>query len=311
MNYPEPPVSPTSLTNDVYRSGFVSIVGKPNAGKSTLLNAILGQKLSIITPKAQTTRHRILGIRSDEAFQMIFLDTPGIIEPKYALHRAMMRSVKNTIQEAEAIVLLISADEKHDEADVMKMLQHVKSPIVLAINKVDLSTPEKVEEKINKVKEALPDKIQETIAISALHGMNVEGLVSLLVNYLPPGPPYYDPDQLTDRPERFFVSEIIREKIFLNLKEELPYSSNVEILVYEDRPTVTYIDAEIHVERQSQKGIIIGKKGEMLRKIGTDARTDIEEMIERPVFLNLYVRVTDNWKDKDFYVKNFGYEEGE
>ena len=290
-----------------FKSGFVSIVGKPNVGKSTLLNAILGQKLSIITPKAQTTRHRILGIHTGKDFQMIFLDTPGVIQPKYALHRAMMRSVKNTIEEAEVILFLVSASEKYDENDVITLLQNTKSPIVLAVNKLDLTTPEAVEAKIKTIQDILP--IKETIGISALKGVNVEGLVTLLSTFLPQGPPFYDPDQLTDRPERFFVSEIIREKIFLNLKEEIPYSCDVQILLYEDRPTVTYIDAEIHTERLTQKAIIIGKKGEMLKQIGTDARKDIEEMIERPVFLNLYVRVTENWKDKDFYIKTFGYNE--
>lgn len=306
---------------DNFRSGYIGVVGKPNVGKSTLMNALLGQKLSIVSPKAQTTRHRIVGIVNGDNCQMVFFDTPGIIQPKYALHRAMMKSVRNSLYDADVILLLVSIDEQFSEAEVVRMLQshHKKTsqggenpnptPVILAVNKCDLATPEQYEEKVKSIVAEVP--IREAIAISALKNFNLDLLAQVLKQYLPENPPFFDTDQLSDRPERFFVAEIVREKIFLNLAREIPYSCDVQVLKYEEREKLIYIDAEIHAERKSQKGIIIGKNGDMLKKIGTDARKDIQELLQQKVFLNLYVRITENWKEKDFHIRNFGYEEGD
>lgn len=295
-----------NLANSVHRSGFVSIVGKPNVGKSTLLNALLGQKISIVSPKAQTTRRRILGILSDEDYQIIFNDTPGIITPRYGLHQAMMRSVESAVEDAEIILLMVAANEKQPETNVLELLAKQKSSIILAVNKADLSDVETIKQKIEAIESVLP--IRESLVIAALHDFNVQELLELLLRYLPEGPAYYDKELITDLPTRFFVAEIIREKIFLQYEKEIPYSTEVTISQYIERPNgVTFIEAEIHVERLSQKGILIGKQGEALKKIGSFARRDIEEFIEGPVYLQLYVRVTEEWKDKDRQLKSFGY----
>jgi len=308
--------------SDIFRAGYVGVVGKPNVGKSTLLNALLGQKLSIVTPKAQTTRHRIVGIINGERFQMVMFDTPGIIQPKYALHRAMMKSVRNSLYDADVILLLASIDEQFSEAEVVKLLQsHRKNkknkseknleetPVILAVNKCDLASPEQYEEKVKSIISEVA--VKEAIAISALKNFNLDLLTNILLQYLPDNPPFFDTEQLSDRPERFFVSEIVREKIFLHLSQEIPYSCDVQVLKYEEREKLIYIDAEIHAERKSQKGILIGKNGDMLKKIGTEARVDIEELLQMKVFLNLYVRITENWKEKDFHIRNFGYDSGD
>lgn len=297
-----------------HKTGFVSLVGRPNAGKSTLLNALMGQKLSIVTPKPQTTRHRILGILNEPDTQIIFVDTPGIIQPKYGLHRAMMESVGKAVKDSEVVLWVLPMDEKWSgttdelQADpVLKQVRKAKQPVVVALNKADTSDQAAITQRIAEVQALLPG-VKAVVPISALHQFNLEALLHALRVELPPGPPFYDKDQITDRPERFFVSEIIREKIFQYYDQEIPYSTEVTILLFEERPDLTYIDAEIHVERETQKGILIGKGGAALKKIGTWARKDIEAFLDRKVFLNLYVRVAENWKENPRYLKNFGYD---
>lgn len=292
-----------------FKSGFVSIIGKPNAGKSTLLNQLLGRKLSIITPKAQTTRHRIFGIDHGEDFQIVYSDTPGLIRPKYRLQKRMMGFVNEAMDDADLIILLIAADETFPEADLLALSQKSKIPKILALNKMDV-----VEEStlFSRMKE-LAKKVDfaEALPLSALKNKNLDILKSLIINHLPEGPAYFDPDQISDRPERFFISEIIREKIFLRLKEEIPYGTQVEIEEFiepKEPKDITRIRAIVHVERQSQKGIIIGKGGKMLKRIGSEARIDIETFLACKVFLELYVKVSKGWKDKSSFLKGFGYE---
>lgn len=293
------------LDKKIHKSGFVSILGKPNAGKSTLLNALLEYKLSIATPKAQTTRHRILGISNGEDYQIVYSDTPGVIRPKYRLQEKMMGFVNHALEDADLILLMVAINEKFPEDILIGLANKTKIPIILVVNKVDLADDKRVNERIK----ALRAKVSfvESIAISALHNFNVEDLKKLILNYLPEGPAYYDKEALSDRPERFFMSEIIREKIFLLTKQEIPYGTEVEITSFQDKPKLIAIQATIHVERKSQKGMIIGKRGSMLKKIGTDARKDMEEFLGKKVFLELYVRVSDGWKDSNKHLRSFGY----
>ena len=297
------------LQQEGFKSGFVSIIGKPNAGKSTLLNQLLGKKLSITTPKAQTTRHRIFGIDSGDGYQIVYSDTPGLIRPKYRLHQSMMHAIGSATEDADLMIFLIAADESFPEEDLVELAAKQSVPIILALNKMDIvkelvlfTRMKEMSQKINFV---------EAIPISALKGTNVEKLKSLILQHLPEGPAYFDPGQISDRPERFFVSEIIREKIFMTLREEVPYSTEVEIEEFvesSDTQHITRISAVIHVERKSQKGIMIGKQGKSLKKIGTLARKDIEIFLDEKVFLQLYVKVSENWKDKKSFLKGFGYE---
>jgi GTP-binding protein Era len=293
------------LSSKPHRSGFVAILGKPNAGKSTLLNALLGQKLSIITPKAQTTRHRILGFDNGEDYQIVYSDTPGLIRPKYRLQEKMMDSVGKSLEGADLVVLLVAADETFPEEDLLQLAAQTRIPKILALNKVDIVSPEKVEKRIKSVSEKVD--FVETIALSALNSFNVKELRELILLHLPEGPPYYDKESLSDRPERFFVSEIVREKIFEFMEEEIPYSCEVDVIKFDEDDRLIRIMADIHVERRTQKGMIIGKGGSMLKKIGTAARHDLETFLDKKVFLELYVRVTEGWKDKDTRLKGFGY----
>jgi GTP-binding protein Era len=287
----------------MFKSGFVSIIGRPNVGKSTLLNAMVGTKVSIVTPKAQTTRQSILGIINKDHYQIILCDTPGILEPKYRLHQIMMQTVRQSIKENDLALLLLAANEQ--PGPEFQLLKKTKIPLILAINKIDLSTPEQV-----AALRALAEKelnLQEVIIISALHQFHIQELEQLIVKHLPEGPAYFDKEQFTDRSERFLISEIIREKIFRQFQQEIPYSTEVQITQFKDAKNIVYIDAEVHVERNSQKIILIGKKGTAIQKVGTEARIDIEELLQKKVFLNLYVRVAENWKNKEFYMRQFGY----
>jgi len=292
-----------------YRSGFVSIIGKPNAGKSTLLNALLGRKLSIITPKAQTTRHRIFGIDTGEGYQIIYSDTPGLIRPKYQLHQRMMHFVNQSTEDADLIILLVAVNETFPEEDLIQLAGKTEVPKILALNKIDAVSRDQALVRMAELSEKVD--FVEALPLSALKGTHVDTLKELILQHLPEGPQYFEPHQISDRPERFFVAEMIREKLFLCLRQELPYSTEVEIESFsEASPSdpLTRIAAVIHVERQSQKGMIIGKRGSMLKKIGTHARKDIEEFLGTKVFLELYVRVSENWKDSNSYLKDFGYE---
>lgn len=290
-----------------HKAGFVSIIGKPNAGKSTLMNALVGEKMSIITPKAQTTRHRIIGIVNDEEHQIVFSDTPGVIKPHYSLQESMMSFVNGSIVDADVILFVTDINERYDENDVLERLKKTTSPVAVLINKVDKSSEEAVKEKITYWEEKLnPDVV---FALSALHGYNVEAVMGYIKDKLPIHPPYYEKDELTDKSTRFFISEIIREKIFKLYDKEIPYSTEVVITSFKEEGHITRIAAEIIVERDSQKNIIIGKGGSMIKKVGTYARQDIEEFIGGKVFLELFVKVLSDWRSKKNYLKRFGYED--
>jgi len=290
-----------------HKAGFVSIVGKPNVGKSTLMNALVGEKLSIITSKAQTTRHRIMGILNGENFQLVYSDTPGIIKPQYALHESMMGFVRTSLEDADVILFVTDIYEKHDEEEVIQRLQHAEVPVLVLINKIDQATVADVKDKMIYWQEKMNPT--EVLPISALHGTNTDHLFDRLLHYMPEHPAYFPKDELTDKPERFFVSEIIREKILLNYKKEIPYSCEVVIEEFKEEEDIIRIRAEISVERKSQKGIVIGHKGEMLKKVGTQARIDMEEFFGKKIFLELYVRVNENWRTDQRLLRRFGYNE--
>jgi len=289
-----------------HRAGFVSIIGKPNAGKSTLMNALVGEKMSIITPKAQTTRHRILGIVNEEDYQIVFSDTPGIIKPHYALHESMMHQVDGSIVDADLILLVTDINEQYDEQDVFKKLEGSTAPLVVLINKIDLSTEEEVKEKIEYWQDRL--KPVAVFAISALHDHNIKAIMDFILENLPEHPAYYEKDALTDRNDRFFASEMIRAQIFKQYKKEIPYSAEVIITAFVEGEKLHRISAEIIVERDSQKNIIIGNKGEMLKIVGTYARRDMEDFFQKKIFLEMFVKVIPDWRSKKNYLKKFGYE---
>jgi len=290
-----------------HKAGFVSIIGKPNAGKSTLMNALVGEKMSIITPKAQTTRHRIMGIVNDEDHQIVFSDTPGVIVPKYSLQESMMNFVQGSLVDADIILFVTDINEKHDENDVIEKLLNTTAKVAVLINKIDKSTEEEVLAKMEYWKEKLnPEAI---FAISALLGYNVHPVMEYIKERLPVHPPYYEKDELTDKSMRFFVSEIVREKIFKLYDKEIPYSAEVIVTSYKEEANITKIVAEVIVERDSQKNILIGKAGSMIKKVGTYARQDIEEFIGGKVFLELFVKVIPDWRSKKNHLKRFGYDD--
>lgn len=293
------------MENNPHKAGFVSIVGKPNVGKSTLMNALVGEKISIITSKAQTTRHRIMGIVNGEDFQIVYSDTPGIIEPKYELQKSMMRFVRFSLEDADVVLFVTDIFEKYDEDDVIKRLHKTDAPIFMLINKIDLAKPEQIEEKIQYWQDKINAK--KIITVSALNKINLDEVFQTIMDHLPEHPAYYDKEELTDKPERFFAAEIIREKIFQNYDKEIPYSTEVVITDFKEKETIIEIRAQIYVERDSQKGIIIGKKGEMLKKIGMAARKDMEDFFQKKVFLEQHVKVEADWRNKDRTLKNFGY----
>ncbi|AZI24479.1 MAG: GTPase Era [Pedobacter agri] len=295
-----------------HKAGFVSIIGKPNVGKSTLMNVLVGERLSIITPKAQTTRHRILGIVNEEEYQIVFSDTPGIIKPKYSLQESMMSFVNGSLTDADVLLFVTDINETHDEDDVLDKILDRDIPTIVLINKIDKALQEQVDEKIAYWQEKLnPVSIY---AISALHKHNVDGIMAHVLDLLPEHPPYYDKEDLTDRSERFFVSEIIREKIFLNYQKEIPYSTEVIVKSFKEealkngKGAMVRIMAEIVVERDSQKNILIGTGGSMLKKVGTEARLEVEKFLDTKVFLELFVKVIPDWRSKKNYLKSFGYD---
>ncbi|MDX5346125.1 MAG: GTPase Era [Hymenobacteraceae bacterium] len=293
------------MAEKIHKAGFVSIVGKPNVGKSTLMNALVGEKLSIITSKAQTTRHRIMGILNGDDFQIVYSDTPGIIQPQYKLHEQMMNFVHSSLEDADVILFVTDIYEKHDEDDVVQRLKHAQAPVVLLINKIDQATQEEVEEKTAYWQEKMAPKFM--LPISALNNFGVDKVFELILQNLPEHPAYFPKDELTDKPERFFAAEIVREKIFLNYKKEIPYSTEVVIEEFKEDEKIIRIRAEILVERRSQKGIVIGNKGEALKKVGMAARKDMEEFFQKQVHLDLYVRVSENWRSNQTQLNRFGY----
>lgn len=288
----------------MHRSGFVSIIGKPNVGKSSLMNKLVGENLSIITAKAQTTRHRIMGILNGEDFQIVYSDTPGLLEPKYELHQAMMDYVKVSLEDADVILLIVELEEKFDEKLLAKF-QKIQTPIILLINKIDLAKGSQVTDKIDYWKGQI--KTEVIIPVSAKTGENLDQVLTTIKKYLPEHPGFYPKDDLTDKSERFFASEIIREKIFLNYEQEIPYSTEVGIEAFKEEETIIRIRATIFVERDSQKGIVIGKGGSSLKKVGTDARKDLEKFFGKKIFLETHVKVSDNWRKQKLRLKQFGY----
>lgn len=289
----------------MHKAGFVNIIGKPNAGKSTLMNALVGEKLSIVTPKAQTTRHRIISILNGEDYQIVFSDTPGIIDPGYKMQECMMTFVEEAFKDADVLIYLVDASERPEKEHLPADLFTTKIPIILVINKIDQSTQEKIEANLIKWKTILPEA--EQLVISALRGFNIESLKTLIVNLLPESPPYYDKDTLTDRSQRFFVSEIIREKALLIYHKEIPYCIEIDIDEFKEEENIFRISAIIYVVRDSQKVIVIGEGGKAIKRLGTDARKDIEEFLGKKVFLQLFVKVQKNWRDNVLLLKKFGY----
>lgn len=291
-----------------HKAGFVNIIGNPNVGKSTLMNALVGEKLSIITAKAQTTRHRILGIVNEDDYQIIFSDTPGIIQPAYELQESMMDFVKSAFDDADILIYMVEVGEKElkNEAFFNKII-HSKIPVILLLNKIDKSTHEEVEEKIAYWRNKVPNAF--VYVISALERFNVESVFHQIIELLPESPAFYPKDQLTDKPERFFVNETIREKILQHYKKEIPYSVEVETESFTEEEGLIRIRSVIMVERETQKGIIIGHKGSALKRVGTESRKDLETFFSKKVFLELYVKVNKNWRSNDRQLKRFGYKD--
>lgn len=288
-----------------FKSGFVSIVGKPNVGKSTLMNRLVGEQLSIATPKAQTTRHRIMGILNGENYQIVYSDTPGMLEPKYALHEAMMSFVKVSLDDADLILLVIELGQKFEE-ELFDRFKRIKKPFILIVNKIDKATQGQVEESIAHWKEHLPN-LSTIIPVSATKGKGTSELFQHIIEAIPEHPPYFPQDELSDKTERFFAAEIIREKIFMNYEQEIPYSTEVVINSFKEEADIIRMSADIYVERDSQKGILIGKGASAIKKLGTDARMALEAFFLKKVFLETHVRVADNWRKERFKLKQFGY----
>jgi GTPase len=285
--------------------GFVSIFGKPNAGKSTLLNALLGEKLAIVSHKVQTTRHRIKGILTEKDYQVIFSDTPGIIEPKYKLHEKMMQAVKNSMEDADAVLLMMDINDDAKQNDEMFSSLNIKTPAIVVINKTDKAKAEKIKEAVDFFQEK--KYCTKVISISALKKFNVKQLLDTVLALLPEGEPFFDGDNLTDLPQKFFVGEMVREKIFYLYQEEIPYHTTVLVQEFTEKEKLIKIRAEIIVQRETQKGIILGEKGSMIKKLGTEARKDIEEFLQRKVFLELFVKVRPKWRDSELFLKEYGY----
>lgn len=292
----------------MHRSGFVNIIGNPNVGKSTLMNALVGEKLSIITSKAQTTRHRIMGIVNGDDFQIVYSDTPGILKPNYKLQESMMKFVNNAVTDADIILYVTDTVEDTERSiDIISRINKSDIPVLVVINKIDLSTPEKLEALVDKWQAEIPKGI--IIPTSAKEDFNVESLFKHILELLPEGPEYYPKGTLTDKSLRFFASEIIREKILRLYDKEIPYCCEIEIESYVEEPTIDRIAANIYVARNSQKGIMIGHKGERLKKVGTRAREDMEAFLGKKVFLQLFVKVNDDWRNNERQLKRFGYEQ--
>ncbi len=290
-----------------HKAGFVNIIGNPNVGKSTLMNILMGEKLSIITHKAQTTRHRILGILNEENYQIVFSDTPGIIKPAYKLQESMMNFVQSAFQDADVLIYMVEIGEKSlkDEA-LFEKIKNTKIPLLLLINKIDLAQQKAVEEQINLWKEKVPNA--EILPISALNKFNIEKILVRIKELLPEAPAFYEKDAITDKPKRFFVSESIREKILKHYKKEVPYSVQVEVEEFKEEEEIIRIRAIIFVMRESQRGIIIGHKGAGIKRIGTEARRELERFLDKKIFLETVVKVKKNWRDDDRQLKSFGYE---
>ncbi len=292
----------------LHKAGFVNIIGNPNVGKSTLMNAFVGEKLSIITSKAQTTRHRIFGIVNGDDFQMVISDTPGIIKPAYELQSSMMHFVRSAFEDADVLIYMVEIGEKSlkDEAFLKKIIA-TKIPVILLINKIDTSKQDILEEQADLWQTKIPNA--EFYPISALTGFNIKNVFNRLVELLPESPPFYPKDQLTDKPERFFVNEKVREKILINYKKEIPYAVEVETEEFIEDSKIIKIRSVIMVERETQKGILIGHKGKALKRVGSEARKDLEKFFRKKIFMELYVKVNKNWRSNSKQLKRFGYDQ--
>lgn len=291
----------------MHKAGFVNIVGNPNVGKSTLMNTLVGERISIITSKAQTTRHRIMGIVNGEDFQIVYSDTPGVLAPNYKLQESMLNFSNSALLDADILLYVTDTVEKMDKNEsFLQKVQQVSIPVLVIINKIDLSDQAKLEQQVAELGKLLPNA--EIIPISALRKFNVEYVLRRISEMLPESPPYFDKDALTDKPARFFVTEIIREKILLYYQKEIPYSSEVVVEKYEDTPNLVRINAVIYVERDTQKGIVIGHGGQALKKVGMEARKDIEHFLSKKVFLEMFVKVEKDWRNRDNKLKAFGYQ---
>ena len=291
----------------MHKSGFVNIIGNPNVGKSTLMNALVGERLSIITSKAQTTRHRILGVVSGDDFQIVYSDTPGILKPAYKLQESMMKFVTGAVSDADVILYVTDTVEQSDRsADILERIRTSGIPTLVVINKIDLTTPEALEALVERWHGILPEA--EIVPVSARENFNIEGLFAKILEVLPEGPAFYPKDTLTDKTLRFFASEIIREKILRIYDKEIPYCCEIEIESYKEEPAIDRIAATIYVSRESQKGIVIGHKGEKLKRVGQLAREDLEKFLDKKVFLQLFVKVSDDWRNNERQLRRFGYE---
>ena len=291
----------------MHKSGFVNIIGNPNVGKSTLMNALVGEKLSIITSKAQTTRHRIMGIVSSEDFQIVYSDTPGILKPSYKLQESMMKFVTGAVADADVILYVTDTVERGERsAEIIDRIRQSGVPAIVVINKIDLTTPEALEALVDKWQGELPEA--RIVPASAKENFNIEGLFKTILDLLPEGPAFYPKDTLTAKTLRFFASEIIREKILRFYDKEIPYCCEIEIESYKEEPAIDRIAATIYVARDSQKGILIGHKGEKLKRVGQAAREDMEQFLGKKVFLQLFVKVNDDWRNNERQLRRFGYE---
>ena len=291
----------------MHKSGFVNIIGNPNVGKSTLMNALVGEKLSIITSKAQTTRHRIMGIVSSEDFQIVYSDTPGILKPSYKLQESMMKFVTGAVADADVILYVTDTVERGERsAEIIDRIRQSGVPAIVVINKIDLTTPEALEALVDKWQGELPEA--RIVPASAKENFNIEGLFKTILDLLPEGPAFYPKDTLTDKTLRFFASEIIREKILRFYDKEIPYCCEIEIESYKEEPAIDRIAATIYVARDSQKGILIGHKGEKLKRVGQAAREDMEQFLGKKVYLQLFVKVNDDWRNNERQLRRFGYE---
>jgi GTPase len=291
-----------------HKAGFVNIIGKPNVGKSTLMNAFLGEKLAITTPKAQTTRHRILGILNTDDYQIVFSDTPGIIKPAYKLQQAMMKAVESVFEDADIMLWVLEAGENQPDEELLMRLKSMGCKTIIVLNKSDLVTPEELALKETAWQQLFPEST--VIAVSALLNANITKLKDIIVGMLPNSPPYYDKEEISDRNTRFFVAEIIREKILLLFRKEIPYSVEVIVEDFKEKPTenITHIAATVFVARDSQKAILLGHQGKAIKKLGTLARKDIEAFVNQRVYLDLSIKVSKDWRNEDNMLKRFGYE---
>lgn len=288
-----------------HKAGFVNIIGNPNVGKSTLMNALIGEKLSIITSKAQTTRHRIMGILNSDNYQIVYSDTPGIVNPHYKLHESMMMYVSSALVDADVFLIVTELGEDLKNPEILEHIINSNVPIILVINKIDLSEQSYIENKVAEWRRKLPKA--DIIPVSSLHKFNLDKVLEAILNYLPESPPYFPKDEISDRTLRFFASEIIREKIFENYNKEIPYSCEVIIEDYKEEENIDRISAVIYVERESQKAIVIGNKGLALKKVATQSRIELENFLQKKVFLEVFVKVNKDWRNNERILKKFGY----